>query len=80
MWARTLTRDQRRALRQLAGVPRGIVQSLMLAHGFTRELVASLVLAGLVMVVTDTARFGEETINVDLVIITDSGRKALEED
>ena len=75
-----MTRDQRRALRRLAGVPRGIVQSLMLAHGFTRELIGSLVLAGLVMVVADTARFGEETINVDLVIITDSGRKALEGD
>jgi Na+-transporting NADH:ubiquinone oxidoreductase subunit NqrD len=75
-----LTRDQRPALRWLAGVPRGIVQSLMLAHGFTRELIGSLVLAGLVIVVIDTARFGGKTINVDLVVITDSGRKALEED
>jgi hypothetical protein len=44
------------------------------------ELIGSLVLAGLVIVVIDTARFGEKTINVDLVAITDSGRKALEED
>ena len=67
-------------MRRLAGVPRGIVQSLMLAHGFTRELIGSLVLARLIIVLTDTARFGEETINVDLIVITDSGRKALEED
>ncbi len=43
-----MTRDQRRALRLLADVPRGIAESLMLAHGFSRELIAGLVLAGLV--------------------------------
>jgi hypothetical protein len=72
------TREQRRALRRLANVPRGITETLMLAHGFTRELIAGLLLAGLVTVVTDTARIGEETIDVDLVMITDAGRKALE--
>jgi hypothetical protein len=51
----------------------------MLAHGFTRELIAALVLAGLVTVVIDIVKIGEETIDVDLVMITDAGRKALEE-
>jgi hypothetical protein len=74
-----MTPDQRRALRRLARVPRGIVKTLMLAHGFTRELIATLVLAGLVTVVIDTAKVGEETIDVDLLMITDAGRKALEE-
>jgi ribonuclease PH len=76
---RTMTRDQRRALRRLARVPRGIVKTLMFAHGFKRELIATLVLAGLVRVVIDTAKIGDETIDVDLVVITDAGRKALEE-
>ncbi len=74
-----MTRDQRRALRLLADVPRGIAESLMLAHGFSRELIAGLVLAGLVTVVTDTVRIGGETINVELVMITDAGRRALED-
>jgi len=73
-----MTRDQRRALRRLADVPRGIAETLMIAHGFRRELIDVLVLAGLATVVTDIVRIGEETIRVDLVIITDAGRTALE--
>jgi hypothetical protein len=73
-----MTRDQRRALRRLADVPRGIAQTLMLAHGFRRELIAGLALAGLATVVSDAVRIGEQTIKVDLVIITDAGRKAIE--
>ena len=75
-----MTRDQRRALQWLVRVPRGIVKTLLLAHGFTRELIATLVLAGLVTVVIDTVKIGDETIDVDLIMITDVGRKALEED
>ena len=62
----------------LADVPRGIAETLMLANGFTRGLIDVLVLAGLATVVTDTVRIGGETIKVDLVIITDAGRNALE--
>jgi len=50
----------------------------MIAHGFRRELIDVLVLAGLATVVTDIVRIGDETIRVDLVIITDAGRTALE--
>jgi hypothetical protein len=74
-----MTRDQRRALRRLARVPRGIAKTLMLAHGFSRELIATLVLAGLVTVAVDSLKIGEETINVDLVMITDAGRKAIQD-
>jgi hypothetical protein len=74
-----MTRDQRRALRRLARVPRGIVKTLMLAHGFSRELIGTLVLAGFVTVVIDTVEIGEETTAVDLVMITDAGRKAIED-
>ena len=75
-----MTRDQRRALRRLANVPRGIAKTLMLAHGFTHELIAGLTLADLATVVTDTARIGEQSIKVDLVMITDAGRRAIEGD
>jgi hypothetical protein len=73
-----MTRDQRRALRRLANVPRGIAESLMLAHGFSRELISGLVLFGLATVVTDTVRIGGETMEVELIVITDAGRRVLE--
>ena len=73
-----MTPDECRALQRLADVPRGIAESLMLAHGFTHDLIAGLVLAGLATVVTDTARVGGQTIKVELVTITDAGRSAIE--
>ena len=51
---------------------------MMLAYGFRREVIAGLALAGLATVVTDAVRIGDQTIKVDLVIITDAGRKAIE--
>jgi len=74
---RRMTRDQRRALQLLVNVPRGIAKTLMHAYGFTHELITDLVLAGLVTVVTDTAKIGEQTIEVELVMITDAGRRVL---
>jgi hypothetical protein len=73
-----MTVHQRRALRRLADVPLGIAESLMLAHGFSRELISGLVLFGLAKVVTDTVRIGGETMDVELVVITDAGRQVLE--
>jgi hypothetical protein len=75
---RDITRDEYRALQRLADVPRGIAETLMLAHGFTHELIGSLVLSGLAIVVTDIAKIGGETIRVELVIITETGRRVLE--
>jgi hypothetical protein len=72
-----MTPDEYRALQRLADVPRGIAETLMLAHGFTHELIAGLVLAGLATVVTDTARIGGQTIKVELVMITDAGRRVI---
>jgi DNA-binding IclR family transcriptional regulator len=65
------------ALQMLANVPRGLAHTLMLAHGLTRELIADLVEAGLVTVVPDMAQIGEQTIEVELVMITDVGRRVL---
>lgn len=50
----------------------------MHAHGFSRELIAGLVRAGLATVVTDTMRIGGRVIHVELVMITNAGRRALE--
>ena len=52
----------------------------MLAHGFSRELIARLELFGLAIVVTDTMQIGEQSIKVDLVMITDAGRRSIEGD
>ena len=49
----------------------------MLAHGFHREMLAGLVLAGLATVVTETMRAGAATVKVERYRITDDGRAAL---
>ena len=72
-----MTADENDALQRLADVPRGVAKTLMLAYGFTDELLTALVRAGLITVVTDTARIGKQTIEVDLVMITDEGRRAI---
>jgi hypothetical protein len=69
--------EECRALQRLADVPRGIAKTLMLAYGFTDELIASLVLNGLVTVAPDIAIIGKQTIEIELVMITDAGRKAI---
>jgi hypothetical protein len=73
-----MTSDEFYALQKLANVPRGITKTLMSAYGFTHELIAGLVLVGLATVVPDMARIGEMTIDVELVMITDAGRRALD--
>jgi hypothetical protein len=73
-----MTPEQYSALQRLANVPRGIAKTLMLAHGFTYESIAGLARAGLVAVVPDIATIGGQTIQVELVMISDAGRKAIE--
>jgi hypothetical protein len=70
--------DEFYALQKLANVPRGIAKTLMIAYGFTHDLIVGLVQTGLVTVVPDMARIGEQTINIELVMITDAGRRALD--
>jgi hypothetical protein len=72
-----MTFEECRALQRLADVPRGIAKSLMLAYGITDELISSLVLNGLATVAPDIARIGKQTIEIELVMITDAGRKAI---
>ena len=42
-----MNRDRRRALRLLAGSPLGCTEAIMLAHGFTNEMLEALVRDGL---------------------------------
>lgn len=72
-----LTADQHRALRLLAGNPRGVTEAMMLAHGFRSQMLARLVLKGLATVTTGTMRAGAATMKVDRYKITDDGRNAL---
>ncbi len=50
----------------------------MLAHEFSCDMLAGLVLAGLATVVTETIRAGGPTIKVERYRITDAGTQALE--
>jgi hypothetical protein len=51
---------------------------LVLGHGFSRDMLAMLVLAGLATVVTEMLRAGGPMIKVERMQITDAGRRALE--
>jgi hypothetical protein len=50
----------------------------MLAHGFTRRMIASLSGAGLATARGKTVKVGDNAIAVGRVRITDAGRMALE--
>jgi hypothetical protein len=69
-----LDAEQRCALALLASDEHGATEALMLALGFRREMLAGLVLAGLV---TETVRVGGATMRVERYRITDDGRKAI---
>jgi hypothetical protein len=72
-------RERRRALKMLAGNPRGLTQQFLLAHGFSVELLSSLVLAELATVVTEaTMAHRGATFMVERIRITDAGRMSLE--
>jgi len=72
-----MTRDERRALRLLAGDAHGATEALMLVHGFRRETLAGLVLAGLATVVTDRMKAGTATVKVERYRITQDRRDTL---
>jgi hypothetical protein len=74
---RSLSAEQRRALRVLAGNPLGCTEAIMLAHGFKSEMLGALVLDGLTTTQRGTVRAGRRQIKVVWVTITDAGRQAL---
>ena len=77
---RHLRSERRRALQLLASSSRGATEDLLvLADGFSRDMLAGLVLAGFATVVTETKSAPRGvTIKVERIRITDAGRRALE--
>jgi hypothetical protein len=58
--------------------PGGATEVTLFAHGFWRELLAGLVLAGLATVTTAFMRAGGPAMRVDRYRITAAGRRAIE--
>jgi hypothetical protein len=72
-----MNRDQRRALRLPAGSPLGCTEAIMLAHGFTIEMLDALVRDGLATAEQREMRAGRQPIKVIWLTITDIGRLGL---
>jgi hypothetical protein len=72
------TPEWRRALHLLARSNRGAIEDVLeLGHGFSRELLGMLVLAGLATVVTETLGANGSTFTIERLRITDAGRQAI---
>src|SRR5215467_4776450 len=72
-----LSTEQRRALQLLASSPCGATEEvLVLAHGFSCDMLAGLVIAGLAALVTERA--DGQKVKVVRMRITEAGRMALE--
>jgi hypothetical protein len=75
-----VSHEQRRALRKLAGTPRGLTEHLLIAHGFSVEMLSGLVQADLATVVTEPMREPRGVINmIERIRITDAGRRAIKD-
>jgi hypothetical protein len=69
---------RRRALELLAGCgPEGCSEHVLRAHGFTVEQLAELVRSGLASGTLTRLRVGRKTVELALLRITETGRKAL---
>ena len=70
--------EWRQALELLARSPRGAIEDVLeLGHGFSREMLAMLVLARLATVVTEMLRVDGGTFKIERIRITDAGRLAI---
>jgi hypothetical protein len=70
--------DRHRALELLASCRDGCTEALMLAHGFSIDMMVELVQAGLATATAERVVAGSRTIEVARVRITEAGRQALE--
>jgi hypothetical protein len=68
---------ERRALELLAASPDGCTEAMMVAHGFTIEMMVDLVCDGLASAHVERVVAGNHTIEVACAKITDTGRMAL---
>jgi hypothetical protein len=71
--------DRRRALELLASCPDSCPEAIMLAHGFSIDLMVELVRDGLATAKAERVVAGRRTIEVARVRITDAGRRVLAE-
>ena len=69
--------DRRRALELLAASHDGATEAIMLAHGFTVELLVELIRAGLATATAERLVAGERAMEVARVRITEAGRQVL---
>jgi hypothetical protein len=73
-----LSADRRRALALLAASPDGCTEAIMLAHGFSVEMLVDLVRAGLATAQAERVVAGRSAMmEVTRVRITEAGRRAL---
>jgi hypothetical protein len=70
--------ERRSVLGLLADAPLGLTEAMLMAHGFTIELLASLVRDGLATVRRESVNAGGRRVEVTRIRITDAGRKAIE--
>jgi hypothetical protein len=73
---RHLGAQQRLALQLLAGTPFGATEATMFVNGFTRQMLARLISAGLATTRREVNKAGGQTVG--RVRITEAGRQALE--
>jgi hypothetical protein len=70
--------EWRQALQLLARSKRGAIEDVLeLGHGFSREMLGMLVLAGLATVVTETLMANGVRFKIERMQITDAGRFAI---
>jgi hypothetical protein len=73
-----LSAEWHRALQLLADKPRGTTEDVLaLGHGFSSDVLAMLVLAGLTTLETETLTAQGSTIKIQRMRITDAGRRAI---
>jgi hypothetical protein len=73
----TPSRQRRRALKLLAGSTDGCTEAILLAHGFTVDMLAGLIRAGLATAQVERMMAGGRTMEVTRIRITDAGRRAI---
>jgi hypothetical protein len=71
--------ERRRALALLAASPDGTTEAILLAHGFSTEMIVELIRDGLANAQAERVTASGRAIEVTRVRITDAGRRALAE-
>ena len=71
--------SRRRALELLAASPAGCTEAIMLAHGFTVELMLDLCIAELAIATPERMVTGGRTVEIVRMKITEAGRQVLVE-